>query len=339
MKEYEQLKISHTSIKRKSNKESNITHCKKMKQTILTETSGIAINLDNLIVDFVIETMTPLSIVESKSFEKLIVGANKLSKTPKILNRHSLIRRIEEEYSQAMTKIKQSLQVVDFVCTSADIWSSSKRSYLGMTIHWINNDTLKREGAAIACRRFKGSHTYDKIAEIINEVHSEFNLNLYKITKTITDNGSNMVKAFKMFGRSESIVTLSDCSQNNNYNTINYKDEDNEDDEIDEDNDLFSQAFPEPIKDSISDYELPNHERCATHTLHLIAAVDIKQAIAESNAYKRIRNSVFGKCQALWNLCAKSPKACETYLDITGKSSTSPCPTRWNLYYDSVNDL
>jgi len=58
-----------------------------------------------------------------------------------------------------------------------------------MTIHWINSNTLEREGAAIACRRFKGTHTYDKVAEIINEVHSEFDLNVCKITNTISDNG------------------------------------------------------------------------------------------------------------------------------------------------------
>jgi len=129
--------------------------------------------------------MTPLSIVESRSFEQLIDDANKLSKTPKILSRRFLIRRIEENYHKAKTKIKQSLQAVDFVCT-ADIWSSSKRSYLGMTIHWINSNTLEREGSAIACRRFKETHTYDKVTEIINEVQSEFDLNVCKITNTIT---------------------------------------------------------------------------------------------------------------------------------------------------------
>ncbi|CAL1685259.1 unnamed protein product [Lasius platythorax] len=205
LKEYEQLKASHMNMKRKSDERGSITYRKKMKQTTLSEASEIAINLDNLIVDFVIETMVPLSIVESRSFEKLIEGANRLSKTPKILGRRSLICRIDEEYHQVMTNIKQSLQAVDFVCTTADVWSSSKRSFLGITVHWIDSGTLKRGGAAIACRRFKGAHTYDKVAEVISEVHSEFDLKLCKITKAITDNGSNMVKAFKMFGRSESI--------------------------------------------------------------------------------------------------------------------------------------
>ncbi|GBP48227.1 hypothetical protein EVAR_96816_1 [Eumeta japonica] len=45
------------------------------------------------------------------------------------------------------------------------------------------------------------------------------------------------------------------------------------------------------------------------------------------------------KCRAVWNLCARSPKACEIYLKITGKSPTSPCPTRWNSYYDCITDI
>lgn len=89
-----------------------------------------------------------------------------------------------------------------------------------MTVHWIDSGTLKREGAATACRKFKGAH-YDKVAEVISEVHSEFDLKLCKITKTIIDNGSNMVKAFKMFGRSESIdISSSNCQQSNDYSQL-----------------------------------------------------------------------------------------------------------------------
>lgn len=300
LKEYEQLKASCIVMKRSSKERASAICQKKMKQTTLSEVSERTLNFDNLIVDFVIETMTPVSILESKSFEKLIESASKLTKTPKIMGRCSLVRRIENEYQQAMTKLKQSLQIANFVCTTADIWSSSKRSYLGMTVHWIDSDTLKRKRAVIACRRFKGSHIYDKLAEIISEIHSEFDLKLYKIVKTITDNGLNMIKAFKMFGKSESIILLSEQGQqSDNYNTTSYDNDDNKENEIDEDNDLLPQAFPESVEKNIGDYELPNYERCATHTLHLIAAVDIKQEMAENNAYKKVHNSTFGKSSTL----------------------------------------
>lgn len=105
-------------MKRSSEERASAICQKKMKQTTLNERT---LNFDNLIVDFVVETMTPVSIVESKSFEKLIESASKLTKTPKIISRRSLVHRIKNEYQQATTKLKQSLQTVDFVCTTADV--------------------------------------------------------------------------------------------------------------------------------------------------------------------------------------------------------------------------
>ncbi|CAH2226434.1 jg21793 [Pararge aegeria aegeria] len=75
------------------------------------------------------------------------------------------------------------------------------------------------------------------------------------------------------------------------------------------------------------------------HTLNLIASTDFKQARIKNIFFLKLYDTALSKCQALWNLCARSPKACETYLQITGKSPTSPCATRWNSYYNTMQDL
>lgn len=56
------------------------------------------------------------------------------------------------------------------------------------------------KSAAIACRRFPGSHSFERIAELLNDVHLSFGLDSKKIVATVTDNGSNFIKAFKEFG-------------------------------------------------------------------------------------------------------------------------------------------
>lgn len=47
-----------------------------------------------------------------------------------------------------------------------------------------------------------------------------------------------------------------------------------------------------------------------------------------------------GKCQALWNLVNRSPKASDTVSQISeGVAVLTPCPTRWNSMYDAVRRL
>ncbi|GBP20690.1 hypothetical protein EVAR_16563_1 [Eumeta japonica] len=145
----------------------------------------------------------------------------------------------------------------------------------GFTVHWIESKTFERKSAAIACRRFKGAHTYDKVDEMIADVHSNYNLKLSKMVKTVTDNGSNMVKAFDVFGKSDSEVVENE-RVSHAFGDLEKSslDEGSEDD----DSLLVLQAFPDALLDLEGDCLLPGHERCATHTLHLIASTDFKQA-------------------------------------------------------------
>lgn len=66
-------------------------------------------------------------------------------------------------------------------------------------MHWIDNN-YKRRSAALACRRFKGAHTFDRIKDLLQEIYSDFDIDPTKIVCSVTDNGSNFVKAFKIFG-------------------------------------------------------------------------------------------------------------------------------------------
>lgn len=66
----------------------------------------------------------------------------------------------------------------------------------------------------LACRRFKGTYSYDRISELVQEINSEFDLTINKIVATITDNGSNFVKTSKMFGvKLTNIKTVDDCEE------------------------------------------------------------------------------------------------------------------------------
>ena len=150
--------------------------------------------LRSLLAEYVIEDMLPLSTVESHAFRKLL---NSLCST-QIPDRKSFTDHLDHQYDLVVQKVKSSLASVEHVSTTADVWTGHNRSYLGMTVHWIDPATLERRKAAISCCRVTGRHTYDVLASKIESVHTNYGL-LGKITATVTDNGSNFVKAFSMF--------------------------------------------------------------------------------------------------------------------------------------------
>ena len=138
--------------------------------------------------------MQPLSTVDSLAFRKLI-GSICPYQVP---DRKSFTQHLEKLYDLMVKKVKETLEAVDGVSTTADVWTANHRSYLGMTVHWIDKDTLKRCKAAIACVRITGCHTYDVIAFKTEHIHASYGLN-GKVIGTITHNGSNFVKAISVY--------------------------------------------------------------------------------------------------------------------------------------------
>jgi hypothetical protein len=93
-----------------------------------------------------------------------------------------------------------------------------------VTAHWLVTDEtgkIERKLAGVACKIFEGkmfvifkffcafsllmnslvelrSHTYDKIAKMIDGILDEFTFHT-KVHQIVTNNGSNFVKAFKEF--------------------------------------------------------------------------------------------------------------------------------------------
>ncbi len=49
---------------------------------------------------------------------------------------------LDKEYSKMESELKTTFEGLDYIATTADIWSVHNRSFLGMTAHWINIATL-----------------------------------------------------------------------------------------------------------------------------------------------------------------------------------------------------
>ena len=145
------------------------------------------------LLNFIGDTCSPLSVLEHKSFLKLFPAQH-------VPSRRTITRLLAESHQEFIENIKMILDNIQYVCVTADVWSGGKRSFFGYTCHWLDAQTFERKSVALACRRFPGSHSFDRVAEIILEINEQYGLPVQKILYTITDNGSNFVKAFREFG-------------------------------------------------------------------------------------------------------------------------------------------
>lgn len=63
------------------------------------------------------------------------------------------------------------------------------------------DDSLIRKSYVISCKYFPAPHNYETITEAFQLLYSKFGINPSSVTATVTDNGSNFVKAFRVYGR------------------------------------------------------------------------------------------------------------------------------------------
>ncbi|KAJ8349113.1 hypothetical protein SKAU_G00277020 [Synaphobranchus kaupii] len=83
---------------------------------------------------------------------------------------------------------------------------------------------------------------------------------------------------------------------------------------------------------------LPPHQRCASHTLNLIASKDLERALSQG-ATRKLFYSAMAKCSAIWNKAHRSPLAVEAVEEIGKMKLVIPCVTRWNSEYHAVQKI
>lgn len=158
--------------------------------------SQISQKKSNFIVVYVAKRMHHLSTVEQKEFINLI---QELSPQKSVISKRTQERRNDDKFASKVNGLKEILKSVKNACIIADVWSFSVSSFIAVTAHWIKPDTLERQSAALACCHFLSPHTNNRIAEILDEIHSVYGLSHEYIVATVTYNGANFVKAFKEF--------------------------------------------------------------------------------------------------------------------------------------------
>lgn len=270
--------------------------------------------MNRLVAGFIVEDMLPLSTIESPRFRKIL---DKIPATRKPTSESKTFSHYMDKcYSDMESKLKRMFESLDHVCTTVDIWSLNNKSYLGMTVHWIDGISFKHEKAALACKRVRGRHTYDVIASEIEQVHSSFGLS-QKVTACVTDNGSNFVKAFRMF----------ESHPDDGSDSDEPSDEEGEEE-------VTSTDVAEALStESDETFSLPPHLHCASHTLKN----DLEKWLTSNNDCKAVYRSALAKCAALWTKTSRSTVASDQVEDVLKRKLIIPTATRWNSTHEALS--
>lgn len=251
----------------------------------------------------------------------------------KLISPNTVNARIDEMYLREMDKMKEEFESIKYLCATADIWSTKRKSFMGITVHWIDETTLDRKSKVLCCRRFLSPHDSERIAVLLCSIYEEFGLTA-KVLCTVTDNASNFVKAFKDFGVSFeaflSFIADNDCEENADLNEQQHNDHSDENDIPDEENES-------PIFMEIENLCLTSHFRCGWHTMCRIACADANGAFSDKK-YAEKHGNVFSKVNMLYKKTNR-PKSSEIIRDVLKVSLILPVKTRWNSMFDSVEHI
>ena len=154
--------------------------------------------------------------------------------------------------------------------------------------------------------RLKEHHTYDVLAAAMETNHTKYQIEK-KVVLTVTDNGSNFVKAFKEYSEEfeENAQASLNTNQTDHVNQTRLIQENNGEVVFIEIDYILDNALS-----SEHEYMLLSHRRCGAHTMNLIAVHDT-EAANEDAAYKKVSWSALGKFSASWNKASRSSIAAE----------------------------
>src|SRR6218665_1104365 len=305
------------------------------KQTVLKMKTGNPAftqkQFESALCTMITTDMAPLAIAERQGFRAF---CNMVASEYVLPSRRTLGRGISEMYTVEKQKLILEMQNAEWLSATADAWSSHKRAFMVVTVHYVDPSTYEMRSMVLGVRRFKHSHTDEAIAKILLSMLNEFGIRS-KVQNIVTDNAANFAKAFKVS------VDAAEVHEGPafDYSTESGSEVDEiEDMSTDDEGDLNVISVFDVLAAAHESEEvevLPPHKLCGNHTLNLVASTDSLQARSDKS-YKRTFDRAMAKVQALSNAVNRSPKLNYLVEEITGTTFINPTSTRWSSSFHAV---
>nr|XP_012218835.1 PREDICTED: zinc finger BED domain-containing protein 4-like [Linepithema humile] len=140
----------------------------------------------------------PFNIVERNGFIRLM---NHLCPRYKIPSRKYFSDTMMPNiYENIKEKVKDKLKDSAYISFTTDIWTSSvnNESFISLTAHFISLKNIEQEIHAISVKHFSQGHTGCNIADILNNILQEWNIEKEKVHVIVRDNAANMTLALNL---------------------------------------------------------------------------------------------------------------------------------------------
>ena len=252
-------------------------------------------------------------IVENLEFQDLLSAMDNRYPVP---GRSSIQKELDQIMIELKAKVSAYIESANAVSITCDIWSKRglTSSYLGVTAHFYSRTDNRRHTVTLAVRRLTTSHTASNIRSLLDDILVEWDILPNKISAVITDNGSNMIAAFKA--------------------DIDHFVAGNEDEEDEEMADSCTQDETEDYLDREIDHDVEfsslNRVACFSHTLQLVV-----HKFDDVDRFKEVTKHT----KALVRKVNTSTKATERLIALAGKKLIKDCPTRWSSTFLLINRL
>ena len=279
----------------------------------VTHNSQIAIT--NAIIQMLITDIRPLYTVENEGFKNLIKLLE--PRYTMVSRQHIQKKLIPKLFDTVCVKLKALLDSAGTVNITLDIWSNRRmHSYLGITCHFLT-ESLELKSLLLSCNRLYGRHTGEHILSEFDRIASTFNIT-DKIFQIVTDNASNMRKAFPTLPGFE----LEDIDSDSESESSGAE-------EVDEDNDVVDLSSMNEIETNSG--KVYHRLSCFAHTIQLSVKDGINECRSLTNSLK--------KASRIVSHFHKSTIDTESLENVFDKVLIAKNETRWNSQLMMVRRL
>lgn len=310
-------------------------------------------------VDFVIAGNLSFNVAQLPSLHSLLETVS--GRRIVIPSRRKFMNELNGKSEKMKFALKALLSKQKYLCVTCDVWSSRGQSYLGVTVHFINQN-FQRESYLLAFKQLHEKQNYIYLAQQLDDIFNDFDIKIEQITHIVTDGGSSFCKMFKEFGEEDDGSIVQDTPEEEDEELIVSENDEEDLNPLDivqpfmqsDDGELFRSEIlnfdPDTVEQQavVDDYfslnnsnpqprlKLPSQRRCFSHLLNL-ASQDFEKQLP-NNASKAFK-SMYNKLHSLWNTTNRSSRGKTIAKENLGCVLKVPCETRWNAKFDSIKKI